>query len=55
MLRFVSIRPNRHESSPLLSIRKRGSRFARDVEFVATVIAAINDFLKSSDYFGDAL
>ena len=35
MLRFVLIRLNRHESSPLLSIRKSGSRFARDLEFVA--------------------
>ena len=35
MLWFGSIRPNWHESSPLLSTRKRGSRFARDVEFVA--------------------
>ena len=29
-VRFVSIPSNRHESSPLLSIRKSGSRFARD-------------------------
>ena len=29
------VRSNRHESSPLLSIRKSGSRFARDLEFVA--------------------
>ena len=31
----MSIRSNRHESSPLLSIHKSGSRFARDLEFVA--------------------
>jgi len=31
----VSIRSNRHESSPLLSIRDTGSRFARDLEYLA--------------------
>ena len=34
--RFDSIRTNRHESLPLLSIRYAGSRFARDLENIAS-------------------
>ena len=34
--RFDSIRSNRHESFPLLSIRYAGSRFARDLENIAS-------------------
>ena len=36
MLRFDSIRTNRHESFPLLSIRFTGSRFARYLENIAS-------------------
>ena len=34
--RFDSILSNRHESLPLLSIRYAGSRFARDLENIAS-------------------
>ena len=33
--RFDSIRSNRHESFPLVSIRYTGSRFGRDLENIA--------------------
>ena len=38
--RFDSIRSNRHESFPLVSIRYTGSRFARDLENIASRVYA---------------